>query len=149
MKKFFSILIFAIMTTSVVMAQNTTEQQPVDNPNAPVITFESETYDYGRVPLNSDGSCEFKFRNTGKEPLILTNVRASCGCTVPSWPQEPIAPGESGVISVRYTTMNRVHTINKNITVQSNASNPTIMLRLTGEVFDPAVTTAPDPAPQN
>jgi len=132
MKKLFLFLFFATITSAMVMAQDNTEQE---NVNAPYIKFESEVYDYGKVPLNGDGQCEFKFKNTGKEPLILSNVRASCGCTVPSWPREPIAPGESAIIQVRYTTLSRPHTINKSITVMSNASNPNVILRLKGEVI--------------
>jgi len=134
MKKILSTLFIAFITT-VVMGQNTTPVEP-ENPNAPVIKFVSEVYDYGKVPVNGDGSCQFKFTNTGKEPLVLTNVKASCGCTVPSWTREPILPGASGVIDVKYTTMNRAHTINKSITVFSNASNATVILRLQGEVID-------------
>lgn len=140
MKKSFLLLVFALLATTLVIAQNTSEQ-PAENTNAPVIAFESEVYDYGKVPLNGDGNCIFRFTNNGKEPLILSNVRASCGCTVPSWPREPIAPGESGEINVRYTTMSRAHTINKSITVQSNASNANVVLRLRGEVVDEANTT--------
>ncbi len=141
MKKLFSVLILATIAFTSVIGQNTQPVEPVkqDNPNAPVIKFESEVHNYGKVPINGDGSCQFKFTNTGKEPLILSNVKASCGCTVPSWPKEPIPPGGSGVIDVKYTTMNRAHTINKSITVFSNASNNTVILRLEGEVYeDPA-----------
>ncbi len=134
MKKFFLTLLIATIAFTYAIGQNTTPVEP-ENPNAPVIKFESEVYDYGRVPVNGNGACQFKFTNTGKEPLILSNVKASCGCTVPSWPKEPIPPGSSGVIDVKYTTMNRPHTINKSITVFSNASNNTVILRLQGEVF--------------
>ena len=135
MKNFFLTLIIAIIAFSNVIGQNTTPVEP-ENPNAPVIKFESEVYDYGKVPINGNGMCQFKFTNTGKEPLLLTNVKASCGCTVPSWPRDPIPPGESGVIDVKYTTMSRAHTINKSITVFSNASNTTVILRLKGEVIN-------------
>jgi len=138
MKKLFSVLILATIAFGSVIGQNTQPVEPEkqDNPNAPVIKFESEVHDYGKVPVNANGSCQFKFKNTGKEPLILSNVKASCGCTVPSWPKEPIPPGGSGVIDVKYTTMNRPHTINKSITVFSNASNNTVILRLQGEVYE-------------
>lgn len=138
MKKFFSTLIIAFITLTSVIGQNTTPAEPEKpvNPNAPVIKFESEVHDYGRVPINGDGTCQFKFKNTGKEPLVLTNVKASCGCTVPSWTKDPVAPGATGVIDVKYTTMNRAHTINKSITVFSNASNDTVILRLQGEVYE-------------
>ena len=130
MKKIFSTFIIVFITLSSVIGQNTSpaelakpnvpvaekpKVQAPANPNAPVIKFESEVHDYGKVPVNSDGACQFKFKNTGKEPLILTNVKASCGCTVPSWPKDPIAPGANAIIDVKYNSMNRAHNNNKSI----------------------------------
>jgi hypothetical protein len=120
-------------------------QEVVKNPNAPEISFDKTVHDYGTIPYNGDGKCVFEFTNTGKEPLILTNVRSSCGCTVPKWPREPILPGQSDVINVEYKT-NRIGKINKTITVQSNASNPTVVLRITGQVLKQETTVAPEKA---
>ncbi len=104
--------------------------------NGPQIVFEKDTHDYGDILMHGDGNCEFKFTNTGNEPLLLTNVRAGCGCTVPQWPREPINPGDTASIKVRYTTLNRPHQINRSIVVTSNATNrPTQVLRLTGNVI--------------
>jgi hypothetical protein len=98
------------------------------------IEFEKETHDYGTVKQYGDGSCEFKFTNTGTEPLMISNAKGSCGCTVPEWPREPIAPGESGVIKVKYDTK-RVGPFGKSVTLQSNASNePTKTIRIKGTV---------------
>jgi hypothetical protein len=108
------------------------EQQP-SNPNAPQIEFESEVVDYGSIEKGANGEREFEFTNNGKEPLIITNCKGSCGCTVPSWPREPIAPGETAVIKVKYDTQ-RVGPINKSITVNSNASTPVKVLRIKGKV---------------
>jgi hypothetical protein len=103
--------------------------------NGPQIKFDKETHDYGKVPINGDGNCVFTFTNTGDEPLVLSNVRAGCGCTVPQWPREPVLPGESAEIKVRYTTLNRAHTINKTIVVTSNSlTKNTVVLRIAGEV---------------
>lgn len=113
------------------MAQN----QP-SNPNAAQIKFESEVVDYGEIDKGANGVREFKFTNTGKEPLIISNARGSCGCTVPSWPKEPIPPGESGVIKVKYDTQ-RVGPINKSVTVTTNAATPTKVLRIKGQVKKP------------
>lgn len=110
--------------------------------NGPEITFDKTVHDYGAVPYKGDGKCEFKFTNTGKEPLILTNVRSSCGCTVPKWPREPILPGQSEVINVEYKT-NRIGRINKTITVQSNAETSSVVLRINGEVLKPEANSAP------
>ncbi|MBE0662519.1 MAG: DUF1573 domain-containing protein [Bacteroidales bacterium] len=101
----------------------------------PVIEFDKETHDYGTVYVNGDGNCVFTFTNKGNEPLVLSNVRAGCGCTVPEWPREPVLPGKSAQIKVKYTTLNRPHTINKSIVVTSNSIvDNTIVLRIKGEV---------------
>jgi hypothetical protein len=102
------------------------------------ISFDKDTHDYGEVFMHGDGNCVFTFTNTGNEPLLLTNVRAGCGCTVPQWPREPLLPGDSAEIKVRYTTLNRPHQINRSIVVTSNATNkPTQVLRLKGSVIEP------------
>ena len=114
-----------------------------DNANAPEIVFDKTVHDYGTVAYKGDGKCEFKFTNTGKEPLILTNVRSSCGCTVPKWPREPILPGQSEVINVEYKT-NRIGRINKTITVKSNAQTSSVVLRIKGQVLKPDAQTTPE-----
>lgn len=108
----------------------------VENPNAAVLSFETEVVDYGTIEQGADGAREFKFTNTGKEPLIISNARGSCGCTVPTWPTNPIKPGESASISVKYDTK-RLGPINKSITITSNASEPTKVLRIKGNVVAP------------
>jgi hypothetical protein len=117
-----------------VLAQNA-ENQPAVNKNAPVINFDKTTHDYGTVVKGGDGTCEFKFKNTGVEPLILSNVTSSCGCTVPEWPREPVLKGKTNVIKVKYDT-NRVGPINKTITVVSNATNSSIQLHIIGTITD-------------
>jgi len=99
------------------------------------IEFESETIDYGTIEKGADGVRVFKFKNTGDAPLIITRVKSSCGCTVPKKPEEPIMPGKTGEIEVKYDT-NRVMPIRKTITVTSNAETPTIALKIKGLVVD-------------
>ncbi|MBQ4420558.1 MAG: DUF1573 domain-containing protein [Bacteroidales bacterium] len=101
----------------------------------PEITFTEMVHDYGEVVKGGNGICEFEYKNTGKAPLMLTNVRSSCGCTIPSWSKEPLMPGKSAKIKVKYNTKN-VGTINKSITVESNASNGTVVLKITGKVVN-------------
>ena len=103
------------------------------DPNAAIIQFDKTTHDYGTIDQHGNGKCEFTFTNKGKEPLILTNVRSSCGCTVPTWPKEPILPGQSKVIKVKYDTK-RLGVINKTIHVYSNATTPSVTLRIKGKV---------------
>lgn len=100
------------------------------------IIFDKLEYDYGTIEKGSDGNCEFTFTNKGQKPLVLSNVRASCGCTVPTWPKEPVNPGKTGVIKVRYNTA-RAGSFNKSITVNSNAANSTVRLRIKGKVVVP------------
>ncbi len=96
--------------------------------------FEAETVDYGEITKGSDGLREFVFTNVGNEPLIITQVKSSCGCTVPEKPKDPIAPGEKGVIKVKYDTK-RVGPIRKTITVYSNADEPIKALKIKGKVI--------------
>lgn len=104
-----------------------------DNPNAPEITFETDLHDYGTIKQGADGGCEFKFTNTGKEPLIISNAVGSCGCTVPTWPKEPILKGQSSVVKVHYDTK-RVGGFTKNVTITSNAKSATKVLTIKGTV---------------
>ena len=99
------------------------------------IEFESQTIDYGTIEKGSDGVRVFKFKNTGNAPLIISNVKSSCGCTVPKKPTAPIMPGKSGEIEVKYDT-NRVNPIRKTITVTSNAETQTVALKIKGTVIN-------------
>jgi len=97
--------------------------------------FESKIIDYGIIEHNVDGNREFKFTNTGDKILIIKNAKGSCGCTVPTWPKEPIAPGESGTIKVKYAT-NRIGVFTKNIVLLTNSNNHSpIILTIKGEVI--------------
>jgi len=134
MKKAMMTLGLTICTVLFMSAQAPTPA--VQDPNAPVATFETDVVDYGEVEQGGDGVRVFKFKNTGKSPLIISNARGSCGCTVPTWPKEPIKPGESGEIKVKYDT-NRLGPINKTVTITSNAAEPTVILRIKGTVVAP------------
>lgn len=98
------------------------------------IIFEKVNHDYGTIKKGSDGSSTFTFTNKGQKPLILSTVRASCGCTVPEWPRQPIAPGEKAEIKVKYNT-NIAGNFSKTITVVSNAANSPVILRVRGRVI--------------
>lgn len=97
------------------------------------IKLEKLVHDYGNVMQGGNGECEFKFTNNGKEPLVITNCMGSCGCTVPQCPKEPILPGKSSVIKVKYDT-NRVGGIYKTVTVNSNAKSGNVVLTIKGNV---------------
>ncbi|MDT0648744.1 DUF1573 domain-containing protein [Autumnicola edwardsiae] len=96
--------------------------------------FKSETIDYGEIKKGSDGVRVFEFTNTGDAPLVIKDVASSCGCTIPTKPESPIAPGETGTIEVKYDTK-RVGPIRKTVTVYSNAEEPTKALKIKGKVL--------------
>lgn len=116
---------------------------PAPDPNAPDFKWESTTIDYGTVNKGDEANATryFKFTNVGKSPLIISDCRGSCGCTVPQCPKEPILPGKSGEIKVHYD-INRVGPFTKTVTVNSNAKSPNETLKITGTVND----TNPAPA---
>ncbi|PCJ83045.1 MAG: hypothetical protein COA57_12175 [Flavobacteriales bacterium] len=116
------------------VAQNNTLQPAVAVAGGAEIAFEKEIHDFGTIKQYDQpaATTEFKFTNTGTEPLIISNARGSCGCTVPQWPREPIKPGESASIKVRYDAK-RVGPINKSVTIASNAGNtPSKVIRIKG-----------------
>ena len=98
------------------------------------VTFDQTIIDYGTVEHGADGKKTFKFKNTGTAPLIFNRIYSSCGCTIPKKPEKPIQPGESSSIDVEYDTK-RTGVFLKAITVNSNASNSNIILRIKGEVL--------------
>ncbi|PQJ15602.1 DUF1573 domain-containing protein [Aureicoccus marinus] len=102
------------------------------------IEFKTETIDYGKVERGSNGVRTFEFTNTGAIPLVITDVKSSCGCTIPKKPEEPIAPGETGIIEVKYDTNRAVGPFRKAITVTSNADTPTKVLKIKGELVEGA-----------
>lgn len=107
------------------------------------ISFDKETHDYGKIEQHANGECVFTFTNNGTEPLTISNAKGSCGCTVPQWPREAIAPGKTGEIKVKYDTK-RIGIINKSVTIQSNAVNsPTKIIRIKGEIKAPNATATP------
>ena len=142
MKKFLCLTVMALFMASFSL---NAQEENVSTPTGmePEITFEKLEHDYGNINKGDNGFCYFKFTNTGKSDLVLTNVRSSCGCTVPEWPKEAIAPGQSSEIKVKYNTQ-RIGVISKSITVQSNAKNNTVTLRIKGNVADIPQEVAPE-----
>jgi len=124
MKKFIAIAIFVVAGIGTAMAQETAK-----------IEFKSETIDYGEIKKGSDGIRIFEFTNTGNVPLVIANVTSSCGCTIPKKPEDPIQPGETGEIQVKYNTK-LVGPIRKTVTVYSNADESTKSLKIKGRVIE-------------
>lgn len=135
--------VITLLISFAILPLSAQTKEPTKKVKAPEIQFEKTVHDYGNIMQGDNGECEFKFKNTGKEPLILSNVYSSCGCTVPSWPKEPIMPGKSEVIKVKYNT-SRLGTINKKVTVISNAVSTPIELFIKGNVSAKPAETLPE-----
>lgn len=107
--------------------------------------FEEESHDFGEIMEGPSAECDFEFRNVGKSPIIITQAKGSCGCTVPKWPSEPILPKHKGKIHVTFNTQGRVGPINKDVIITSNAQQNPMKLHITGYV-KPAAENAIRPA---
>ena len=145
MKKIVTLALLLVMGATASNAQESTKAVKKTKAKTTVVStskddgegmaFASETIDYGTVAYNSDGKREFVFTNNGNKPLIITNAQGSCGCTVPSYPKEPIAPGAKGVIGVKYDTSRAGQAFNKTITLTTNAVESSKVLTIKGNVL--------------
>ena len=114
MKKLFFVLLSIVASVGSI-AQN----------NGPVISWEKSTYDFGDLVQGDKVEHIFKFKNTGKEALLITNVQVTCGCTTPKgWARDPIAPGQSGEITIAFNSLGKYGKQNKVVTIISNAVDP-------------------------
>lgn len=141
MKKIIALALLVTLGVTTSNAQETTKKLKATNTklatakvNGAGMVFVTETIDYGTVAYNSDGRREFVFTNNGNKPLIITNAQGSCGCTVPTYPKEPIAPGAKGVIGVKYDTSRAGQAFTKTVTLTTNAVVPSKTLTIKGNV---------------
>lgn len=102
--------------------------------DAPVIKFEEELYDFGVITDGESVQYEFKFKNTGKTPLIISNATATCGCTVPEYPTKPVKPGDEGIIKVIFNSQGKVGIQDKVVSIVSNANPYLATVHMVGEV---------------
>lgn len=121
----FLLTLVALMAVSAVQAQV----------ESPVITFTENSIDFGDLAQGDKVSHTFKLKNTGVAPLIISNVAATCGCTVPSWPKEPIAPGQSAEIQVSFNSTGKVGKQNSIVRIYSNATEPIEKVSLISNVI--------------
>jgi hypothetical protein len=126
-----NLISFAFLLTLSLVFSNIIYAQ---NDKAGVFSFETEEIDFGTINQNDNGVKVFKFTNTGKTPLVITDVKTSCGCTVPTYSKKPILSGETGEIEIKYDT-NRIGVFTKTITIVSNANEPSKILKIKGEVL--------------
>ncbi|MDF2432288.1 MAG: hypothetical protein JWP44_1919 [Mucilaginibacter sp.] len=141
MKKLFLTLIAAGMLISAcnqsnqtgnsATAANTTAANAAD---APSMKFDKDTHDFGKIKSGDKVTYDFKFTNTGKSPLIITDAVATCGCTKPEWPKTPVKPGESGMIHVTFNSAGKMGLQDKMITITANTNPAQNMVHLIGEV---------------
>lgn len=142
MKKIFLLAMLTVLgaTTSNAQTAKKTAKKAVETSvqtpkvDGAGLLFESETIDYGSIAHNADGKREFVFTNNGNKPLIITGAQGSCGCTVPTYPKEPIAPGASATIGVKYDT-SRVGAFTKTVTLTTNAKEASKILTIKGSVL--------------
>ena len=119
MKKFLFITVVFLGACLQTIGQNIVEKQ------GPIITFEKKSHDFGDIEQGDKVEHTFEFSNTGTEPLIITNVEVTCGCTTPKgWPRDPIAPGEKGELIVSFSSVGKIGRQNKPVVIVSNAANP-------------------------
>ncbi len=106
------------------------------DPNAPLpeFSFEKENHDFGTIEEGTLAKYDFEFTNTGEAPLIISNASGSCGCTVPQWPREPIAPGETGIIHVEFNSNGRPGNQTKTVTLNANTMPNKKVLRINAMV---------------
>jgi hypothetical protein len=116
---------------------------PVDNPNAPEMKFEVEEYNFGTIKQGDKVSYDFKFANSGKDALVISDAHGSCGCTVPQWPKEPVAKGSKGTIHVEFNSAGKQGMQDKTVTITSNAKGGQKVLHLKGNVEAPAPAATP------
>ena len=143
MKKFTFALVVTVLASSVTFAQIQEEKAPakediqkaaeIDAISGAHMTFETLVIDYGEIEQGSDPLRKFTFVSDGQEPLVIKNAKGSCGCTVPDYPKEPLFPGESASIDVRYDT-NRIGQFTKTVTLTTNADEEKIVLTIKGKV---------------
>lgn len=129
-----SAILFIVCFSFILFAIGPSFAQGTSAANKGMLQFEQEIIDFGTVAYNAEGSRTFSFMNIGEAPVIITNVKTSCGCTVAKKPKKPVMPGETSKIKVSYDTK-RVGGFSKRITVMSNASNARQVLTIKGNVL--------------
>ncbi len=130
MKRIIPLLALTLMFA--VACKNREKSGTEDNPKAS-LSFESTVHNFGTIPYESDGRCYFEFTNTSDVPLVINDVRTTCGCTRPEWPSEPVSPGEKGKIGITYNTKIQGN-FQKTITVYSNTTDSPTRLMIKGKV---------------
>jgi hypothetical protein len=131
---FLSFIAAALLFTACNQSNGNTASTTGNASDAPVMKFEKESHDFGKIRPGDIVTYDFKFTNAGKSPLIITDGYATCGCTKPTWPTAPVKPGESGIIHVRFDSKGKMGLQDKMITLTANTNPAQNMVHLVGEV---------------
>ncbi|MGI4870794.1 MAG: DUF1573 domain-containing protein [Janthinobacterium lividum] len=115
---------------------NVASETEAPNPEAPVMTFAEQQFDFGNIKADSVVNHTFAFTNTGKMPLLIADATASCGCTTPSWPKGPVAPGATGKLEVRFNSHGKHGLISKQVSVRANTQPATTTIYIKGSVAE-------------
>jgi hypothetical protein len=134
MKKLFALLLMVGLSAGAYAQNSKTTNTPAPEKKS-VLKFEEYSHDFGEVAYGSDVSWSFKFKNTSKEPVAISNVGTSCGCTTPGWTKEPVAPGKTGVVTAKYDS-SRIGAFTKTLTVY--VKDETIVLTIHGTIKEPS-----------
>ncbi len=147
MKRTSFFLAFTLFVSVALFAQDKPSLSNVgnDNENQATFKFTEEEFNFGTIMQGDQVKHDFQFTNTGKEPLIISNAAGSCGCTVPEWPKEPIAPGAKSVIKVTFNSAGKQGVQDKTVTLQSNGTPNPMVIHLKGNVDKPIEQPAVDP----
>ena len=119
-----------------VVEKNEPLKQQIEIKDPTTVQMIDSSYNFGKVAEGEVVEYNYRFKNSGSKPLVVTNVSASCGCTIPVKPEQPIKPGETGFIKVKFNSDHRVGNAHKTVTVSSNAEPAFPELLLTGEVTE-------------
>ncbi len=130
MKKFALLLLLSGVPFLTFSQESNSEQPP-----GPYMTFEEDSYDFGDINQGDKVEYVFNFENTGDAPLIITNIKVTCGCTATDWSRDPIPPGEKSSITVKFNSTGKLNKQNKVITIVSNASNPIPQVKIVANVL--------------
>ncbi|WP_306550549.1 DUF1573 domain-containing protein [Daejeonella sp.] len=146
-KVFLSIMCLSLLAACTnqnsTVTENSTDTQElatvasVDTANAPVFKFEKEVYDFGEIKEGEKVTYDFKFKNIGNSPLIISSATATCGCTIPEYPKEPVAPGAEGLIRVVFNSAGKAGMQNKIVSITANTVPSLTELNILGNVLAP------------
>lgn len=146
-KVFLSIMCLSLLAACTnqnsTVTENSTDTQElaavasVDTANAPVFKFEKEVYDFGEIKEGEKVTYDFKFKNIGNSPLIISSATATCGCTIPEYPKEPLAPGAEGLIRVVFNSAGKAGMQNKIVSITANTVPSLTELNILGNVLAP------------